>query len=664
MHARKRHLTVLIASVGLVIGTSALMPTSAYADGPTSFSNSAAIAIPASGSPNQTGPASPYPSSITASGLSGQVSNVTATFNNLSHTADNDIDAMLVAPDGSNLTLMSDIGDPNSATFSNNATLTFADGAAALHAGNLGSGTYAPSGPNGPDSFPAPAPAQSSQTTFSGAFTGISPNGAWKLYVVDDSTGDTGNMAGGWSLSITTTVSAVSTSTTVSGSPNPSTTGSPVTFTANVGSGGSPVTTGSVSFSDDGTGLGGAVPLDSSGQATLQTSSLAEGSHTITATYSGATGYLTSNGSTTQVVDNATAVNGQTYCNTGAITVPSSGSATPYPSHVAVTGLPAVPTAVTASLNGLSHTYPADLDIMLVGPNGQNLEVLSDVGSAPTTDVDLTFADGHAAVPATGALHSGTYAPTNNTDDGPDTFPAPAPNPSSATTMSTFAGVPANGQWSLYVVDDASGDQGTISGGWCVSFVAATQAPTSTTVTAVPRRTANGNTVHLTGTVTSGGSPVSSGTVDFVDVTHSHHPDVLASGVPLDGNGKATYDAQLSTGRHAIKAYYRGTSTLAPSSGRTVALIQPVADAGGPYTITAGDPLTLDASGSTIDSTSVVQWELNGHSFNDANGVNPTLSWSDLQALGIQGGHTYTVIVRVKTDGVTNKGKTSLTVNP
>jgi hypothetical protein len=31
---------------------------------------------------------------------------------------------------------------------------------------------------------------------------GVSPNGQWALYVVDDGTGDSGSIAGGWSLSL------------------------------------------------------------------------------------------------------------------------------------------------------------------------------------------------------------------------------------------------------------------------------------------------------------------------------------------------------------------------------------------------------------------------------------------------------------------------------
>ena len=152
----------------------------AAADGPTTFANATAIAVPATGSANQTGPASPYPSSIAVSGLAGSVTTVTVALNNLTHSTVNDIDAMVVAPDGSNLVVLSDVGDPTSSlAFANNATLTFSDtGASPVPTGNIPTGTYTPTNNGAGDAFPAPAPAASAQTTLAGAFSGISPNGS------------------------------------------------------------------------------------------------------------------------------------------------------------------------------------------------------------------------------------------------------------------------------------------------------------------------------------------------------------------------------------------------------------------------------------------------------------------------------------------------------
>ncbi len=83
------------------------------------------------------------------------------------------------------------------------------------------------------------------------------------------------------------------TTTTVTSSTSPSTTGQPVTFTATVTAGNGSTPTGSVEFFDNGTPLG-AVALDSGGQAVLATSALSPGSNSITAVYSGASGFSSS----------------------------------------------------------------------------------------------------------------------------------------------------------------------------------------------------------------------------------------------------------------------------------------------------------------------------------------------------------------------------------
>ena len=43
----------------------------------------------------------------------------------------------------------------------------------------------------------------------------------------------------------------------------------------------------------------------------------------------------------------------------------------PYPSNIAVAGLTAPITKVTVSINSLTHTFPDDLDFLLVGPAGK-----------------------------------------------------------------------------------------------------------------------------------------------------------------------------------------------------------------------------------------------------------------------------------------------------
>ncbi len=85
----------------------------------------------------------------------------------------------------------------------------------------------------------------------------------------------------------------------------------------------------------------------------------------------------------------------------------------PYPAQITVSGLPTAIGRLEVRLNHLTHTFPGDLDILLVGPAGQNVMLMSDIGGGGDVEgVFLTFSDGAPAL--TGAqIVSGTYAPTN-----------------------------------------------------------------------------------------------------------------------------------------------------------------------------------------------------------------------------------------------------------
>jgi hypothetical protein len=70
------------------------------------------------------------------------------------------------------------------------------------------SGTYRPTNYNYPgqsgDNFQPPAPILPLTAANLGVFDGTDPNGTWALYAVDDAIADTGGLADGWSLQITT----------------------------------------------------------------------------------------------------------------------------------------------------------------------------------------------------------------------------------------------------------------------------------------------------------------------------------------------------------------------------------------------------------------------------------------------------------------------------
>lgn len=162
-----------------------------------------------------------------------------------------------------------------------------------------------------------------------------------------------------------------------------------------------------------------------------------------------------------------------TFTSAGAVSIPSSGTATPYPSNIAVSGLPATGAGVYVSsvtLNGFSHTWPSDVDVMLQSPSGQNVIILSDAGgSTSVSNINMTFSDAAAAV-APGVLTSGTFRPTNV--GTPDNFPAPGPGSLTQATplLSSFTSANnPNGDWKLFVLDQAAGDLGTITS-WSITF--------------------------------------------------------------------------------------------------------------------------------------------------------------------------------------------------
>ena len=56
---------------------------------------------------------------------------------------------------------------------------------------------------------------------------------------------------------------------------------------------------------------------------------------------------------------------------------------------------------VTVQLNGLTHTFPDDVDVMLVGPQGQKVMLMGEAGGGGNANLaNLTFDDAAAlAIP-------------------------------------------------------------------------------------------------------------------------------------------------------------------------------------------------------------------------------------------------------------------------
>ncbi|HET7488314.1 MAG TPA: Ig-like domain-containing protein [Acidimicrobiales bacterium] len=200
-----------------------------------------------------------------------------------------------------------------------------------------------------------------------------------------------GNFAGSTSSPVSQVVNnpKKASSTTVASSLNPSAVGQAVTLTATV----TPQATGTVTFYDNGVPLGAAQPL-ARGQAAVTTSSLAAGTHPITASYSGDATYFPSTSSTLAQVVNAKAATATTL------------SATPNPS---VFGQPVSFTATVTSGSGTptgSVTFSAGATTLgSATVNGKGVATLTSsalpAGTSTVTAAysgDATFAASSATV--------------------------------------------------------------------------------------------------------------------------------------------------------------------------------------------------------------------------------------------------------------------------
>jgi len=544
---------------------------------------------------------------------------VTVTLNdwtdNGSQPAGQDREFILQAPSGQTFQF---IGHVTSDVGFSNMTYTLDDSAASVIPTNNfnpapASGTYKPNvntpavycqnWPASPTFNPSSSPptynggtntncAQSgTHPTFASVFNGLSPFGTWTVWEFTAPVqGDSAATVASWTLAITPAVAAGTTTSISSSSTNSeSFFGDSVTFTATVTSSGNPVTDGSVTFIDSvGNTTLGTVALNSSGVAALpytfmssgQTNSF-EGNHVISANYNGTSNFAPSSSSLTQFVDNHTVVNGTQFCNPGTINLNTmNGQAqpgVPYPQHVFVTGLGGSITGLSLALNNV-NAFPSPLEVLLVGPGGDKFVALAGAGgnSNKLSGANLILSDAAAnLVPASGLSGGGTFLPTDYIAN--IAFPAPAPagpyqlpgTQGSATFVGTFANEPVNNpnndKWSLYVFYNFPGDTGSI-GGYCLTFATNNVAPTSTNLNASPSPGVTGAPVTFTATVTSNGSPVTQGSVTFLEGGSK-----IAGPTNLDSNGQAIFTtSSLSEGIHNITASYSGVAGSFNVSSATI----------------------------------------------------------------------------------------------
>jgi hypothetical protein len=376
------------------------------------------------------------------------------------------------------------------------------------------------------------------------------------------------------------TTSPTSATVTLTSSANPSAWGQPVTFTANVsGAGGTP--TGTVKFSD-GTNILGTATVNLGGNASLTTSTLTVGSHSINASYSGDNNFFPSSGTLSQTVNQA------------ASTTLISSTVNPSAYGQSVTF-----TATVSSLNG----SPTGTVTFADGVNTLGTGTLNSSGHATFTTATLTSGSHSISAAYGGDLNfaSSTSSPVSQavSQAGTTLGLASSPNPSvyhqnvtlTATVSpqfggqasgtvtfkdgtSTLATVAVNSNQASYanvlaiathsLTASYSGDTNfTGSASSTVSQVVS-KASSGTVLVPSPNPSAQGKAVKFTATVSPQISSVPTGKVTFLNGTLALATKPLSAGI-------ASFSiSTLPAGSSNISATYAGDTNFVGSTSTAV----------------------------------------------------------------------------------------------
>jgi hypothetical protein len=411
------------------------------------------------------------------------------------------------------------------------------------------------------------------------------------------------------SNAISQQVNQAGTSTALTSSGSPSLAGQPVTFTATIGvsSPGAGLPSGSVTFEDGSTVLG-VVSVDDTGMATFTTSALAQGSHTITASYRGNSDLLASSASLVQVISQETS----TWTSLASSASPAlPGQAVTFTATVGAMG--GTPTGSVTFLDGSTVLGTASLNA-----NGKAVFSTSalSLGSQSITAIyggDSTFASSSASLSQ--VVNQGSTTMTLSSSAG--SSPPNQPVTFTATIMAMGSGTPTGsvtfldgttvlGTGTLSVVNGQaqaafttsslglgnhdviavySGDNTFAESKASLNQTISLRA-TQTSLTSSANPAQPGQAVTFTATVMGMGSGTPTGTVTFMDGT-----TVLGTGTltVVNGQAEATFTtSNLGLVSHNVIAVYSGDSSFAESDA---AVIQSVTLAGTTTSLTSSaDP--------------------------------------------------------------------------
>ncbi|MBS1813932.1 MAG: Ig-like domain repeat protein [Acidobacteria bacterium] len=373
------------------------------------------------------------------------------------------------------------------------------------------------------------------------------------------------------------------TTTTLNSTPNPSAFSETVTFTASVKGDGSPSPSGTIKFFDGNVQIGSASTV--SGTAVFTYSTLALGSHSITAAFTGdATNEPSSSGPVNQIVKQRPVVTlvssanptkvGQSTTLTATVTASPSqptgtilfkegnntlGTVAVNGSGVAtlpLSSLPAGGHTIIASYQGDSNNLPVDS-----APVNQQVNLWSTtttLGSSvsptnigePTTFTITVVPTGTAVPTGTVTIFDGNSAlQTVSLDSqGMATFPTPDLGVGTHVMTAKYTG-------------DSTNDVST-----SVALSQVVQKISTTTLLATSANPAKaGANLHLMATVTASTTNTIAGPLNGT-VAFTEGATVLGTG-SLDANGKVSVDVNtLDVGPHTIVATYVGNASYATSA--------------------------------------------------------------------------------------------------
>lgn len=376
------------------------------------------------------------------------------------------------------------------------------------------------------------------------------------------------------------------TSETLTSSLNPATLGQSVTLTAQL-TAATGITTGTVQFLD-GSNILSTQPVSGTGSSSFSTSSLAVGSHTITANYQPTGAFSATSAALTQVItglSTAAAVTSslnpapysQSVTFTATVTNTSSTSGAPTGTVTFTDGAMALGTqpltassttaaAASFSTNGLSvGTHPITATYNPNSPYAGGSATLSQVITGTATTATLTSSLNPAPygqpVTFTATIASASASPTGTvtfTDGTTITVTQPLTSSSGTSATASFT------TSTLSVGSHTITATYSPTGGFTASTAALTETITglssSTNLTAAPNPAFFGQTVTLAAAV-SGIPSTPTGSLAFLDGAAT-----LAT-VPLDASGRAALTTStLAVGVHTLTAVYAGSAIYSTSA--------------------------------------------------------------------------------------------------